>query len=70
MNGNLKTGDKVQFCGVKEFWFVNMMDNGHKLKKFKIYTIGSVEIASSSTIVTLKETGDLEYNAEWFKPYV
>lgn len=65
-----KPGDIVQFRGVGPFWFTNMVENAKKnLRKFGVYKIKAVKVASSWTGITLEETGDLEYSAGWFIPY-
>ena len=65
----MRAGDKVRFMGVRMFWYKDILDNGMELKLYDIFTVKSVKIASSWTAITLEETGDLEYNDEWFRPY-
>jgi len=59
---------KVVFNGSKLFWFTNMIKNADdNLVIGQEYTLKTVEVASSSCIITLQETGDLQYSLSWFK---
>lgn len=68
LNIIMKTNDKVKYTGVRQFWFLDMMKNAEdNLDKESVYTIDTISLASSSTIITLKETGKLKYSASWFQ---
>jgi hypothetical protein len=60
-------GDKVKIGKIRAFWFIDMVDNAKRLNKDKVYTISTVEVASSWTGITLKETGDIKYIAHHFQ---
>ena len=63
----IKVGDKIKFEGAKIHWFKNWIDNARLLlKKDNIYTVSSITVASSSTSVTLEETGDAKFCLSWF----
>ena len=63
----IKAGDKVKFIKVGPFWFTDLIENGKKLTKGKVYTVSTKSIASSWTGITLEETGDKEYSLGWFE---
>jgi len=65
----MKVNDKVIFNGVRPLWFTDIIDNAkNNLKADDTYTVSSLKEFSSYSIITLKETGDLEYNHAWFTP--
>lgn len=49
---------KRRFIGIEHHWFTNILENAKKLKVGQIYTITSIDPASSWTACTLAETGD------------
>lgn len=63
---NTKKGDKIIFKQAGPHWFTDRVENAKKLEEGKEYTVTNISIASSSTGVTLKETGDLIYELCWF----
>lgn len=64
---SLKSGDKVVFREVGPFWFNDMVQNAKNyLTKGKKYTVSSKKVFSSWVMITLKETGDVEYALHWF----
>jgi hypothetical protein len=66
---NTKKGDKIVFKESGPHWFLDREENGKKLEKGKTYTVKKISVASSSTGVTLEETGDLRYELGWFNVY-
>ena len=66
---NTKKGDKVIFAMEEPFhhWFKDRVENAKALDKSKKYTVNEISVASSSTSVTLEETGDLKYELCWFQ---
>jgi hypothetical protein len=64
---NTKRGDKIIFkkAGMWHY-FVDRIENAKKLEEGKEYTVTNISVASSSTGVTLKETGSLVYELCWF----
>ena len=64
---NTKVGDQVVFKRSSEWhYFLSRVENAKKLEVGKEYTVTNIIVASSSTGVTLKETGDLVYELCWF----
>ena len=65
---NTTKGDKVIFTKEEPFyhWFTDRIENAKALDKTKTYTVNEISVASSSTGVTLEETGDLQYELCWF----
>jgi len=64
---NTKRGDKIVFKKAGEWhYFRDRIENAKKLEEGKTYTVKEISVASSSTGVTLKETGDLVYELCWF----
>lgn len=59
-------GDKIKFLGTGPHWFEDMIENGNKLQVGAIYTLSTKEVFSSHVVITLAETGDLEYSLGWF----
>jgi hypothetical protein len=66
---NTKKGDKIIFKEAGPHWFLDREENGKKLEKGETYTVKKISVASSSTGVTLEETGDLRYELGWFNVY-
>lgn len=63
----LKSGDKLRYKGTGPFWFNDMVQNAKNfLTKGKTYTLGSKKIFSSWVLITLRETGEVEYALHWF----
>ena len=63
----LKIANKARFLGVSPYFFADIMENGNKLVVGNTYTVSSKKVLSSHTIITLEETGGLEYNDHWFE---
>jgi hypothetical protein len=63
---NTKHGDKIVFKESGPHWFRDRIENAKKLEVGKTYTVKEISVASSSTSVTLEETGDLRYELGWF----
>lgn len=63
---NTKKGDKIVFKEASPHWFIDRVENAKQLEKEKVYTVKEISVASSSTGVTLEETGDLIYELGWF----
>jgi hypothetical protein len=64
---NTKVGDQIVFKKAGDWhYFLNRIENAKKLEEGKEYTVTNIVVASSSTGVTLKETGELEYELCWF----
>ena len=64
---NIKVGDQIVFKKAGTWhYFKDRIENAKKLKEGKEYTVTNIMVASSSTGVTLKETGDLVYELCWF----
>jgi hypothetical protein len=64
---NTKYGDKIIFKKAGAWhYFIDRVENAKKLEEGKEYTVTNISVASSSTGVTLKETGDLVYELCWF----
>jgi len=64
---NTKKGDKIVFKEAGPHWFLDRINNAKKLEAGKTYTVKEILVASSSTGVTLEETGDLMYELGWFE---
>lgn len=62
----LKAGDKLRYKGTGPFWFNDMIQNAKALTKGNVYTLTSKKIFSSWVLITLKETGEVEYALHWF----
>lgn len=62
----LKAGDKLRYKGTGPFWFNDMVQNAKALTKGKVYTLTSKKVFSSWVLITLKETGEVEYALHWF----
>ncbi len=64
---NTRYGDKIVFKKAGTWhYFKDRVENAKKLEEGKEYTVTGIMVASSSTGVTLKETGDLVYELCWF----
>ena len=64
---NTKRGDKIIFKKAGTWhYFKDRIENAKKLEEGKTYTVKEISVASSSTGVTLKETGNLVYELCWF----
>lgn len=64
---SLKSGDNVRFRETGPFWFNDMVQNAkNHLVKGKTYTVSSKKVFSSWVLITLRETGEVEYALHWF----
>jgi hypothetical protein len=64
---NTKRGDKIVFREAGTWhYFRERIENAKILEEGKEYTVTNISVASSSTGVTLKETGNLVYELGWF----
>lgn len=64
---NTKVGDQIVFKKAGDWhYFLDRIENAKKLEEGKEYTVTNIVVASSSTSVTLKETGELKYELCWF----
>lgn len=67
MNDFPKVGAKLKFKGAqKHFWFTDIIANAKALTLGGIYTIKSVDVASSWVKIKLVETGDLVFSLSFF----
>ena len=64
---SLKAGDKLVYRETGPFWFNDMVQNAKNyLTKGKTYTVATKKVFSSWVLITLQETGDVEYALHWF----
>ncbi len=62
-----KQGAKLRYRGTNQFWFTNIIANAEReLRIGEIYTLKSIELASSWACITLEETGDTEFSLGFF----
>jgi len=62
---NTKIGDKVIFNESGPHWFLNRIENAKKFVKGQVYTVKSIDVASSSTAVEVEEV-EGETELSWF----
>ena len=61
-------GAKLRFKEVTEFWFTDIIANGEKyLVVDQTYTLETIEVYSSKTIVTLVEFPGVEFSLGFFE---
>jgi hypothetical protein len=63
---SLKAGGKIRYRETGPFWFNDMVQNAKALTRGKVYTLQSKKVFSSWVLITLKETGEVEYALHWF----
>ncbi len=63
---NTDVGDQITFKESGPHWFTTYIENAKTLKGGQKYTVSKISVASSSTSVKLKETGELEFSLGWF----
>ena len=62
-----KPGSKIRYRGTTQFWFANIIANADReLRIGEVYTLKSIELASSWACITLEETGDTEFSLGFF----
>lgn len=62
-----KPSAKLRYRGTNKFWFTDIIANAEReLSIGEIYTLKSIELASSWACVTLEETGDIEFSLGFF----
>jgi hypothetical protein len=63
-----KPGTKLRYRETNKYWHVNIIENAQReLQVGEIYTLRTIEIGRSWTIITLEETGDTEYSLGFFE---
>jgi len=61
-------GAKLRYRGTHTFWFTNIIANAEReLRIGEIYTLKTIELASSWACITLEETGATEYALGFFE---
>jgi len=66
-NFGIRIGDRLRFTGTRLHWATDLIANAERdLDLGEVYTLREIMVYSSSTSITLEETGST-YSLAWFE---